>query len=118
MSKLSKNLTVREITCKCGCGFDKINPKVVETFQTIRDLWGKPIVITSACRCAKHNKRVGGSPKSQHMLGNALDMVTSGGAVAFHDFIQAMIRAKKLPYVGMVILYKDKNFVHVDVRGK
>ena len=116
MSKLSKNLTVREITCKCGCGFDKINPKVVETFQAIRDLWDKPIVITSACRCAKHNKKVGGSPKSQHMLGNALDMVTSGGAVAFHD-LSAMIRVKVNPMLEWLFYIRIKT-LSSDVRGK
>jgi uncharacterized protein YcbK (DUF882 family) len=46
--------------------------------QVVRDILNKPIKITSGYRTPAHNKAVGGSPKSQHITGNAVDIVVSG----------------------------------------
>ena len=66
MPKLSKNLTVAEITCKCGCGLAKIHPVTIEVFQKTRDYCGFALFLTSGCRCKKHNKAVGGVADSAH----------------------------------------------------
>ena len=44
--------------------------------QPLRNYIGVPVVITSGYRCAALNKKVGGSPTSQHCLGMAADFVT------------------------------------------
>ena len=41
----------------------------------IREKFGKPITITSGYRCEKLNKLVGGKPNSQHLKGQAADLV-------------------------------------------
>ena len=46
-----------EFRCKCGC-----------------DLAGTPFSLTSAYRCPKHNKAVGGVPTSAHTRGYAVDI--------------------------------------------
>lgn len=46
--------------------------------QVIRDLLGKPIVITSGYRTVSHNKAVGGASGSLHLKGMAADIVVQG----------------------------------------
>ena len=41
-----------------------------------REKWGKPILVTSGYRCPELNKAVGGVPTSQHLKGEAADIVT------------------------------------------
>ena len=48
------------------------------TLETVREHFGKPVIITSACRCEAHNERVGGSMASQHKLGRAADIIVKG----------------------------------------
>lgn len=66
MTYLSKNLTVSEITCRCGCGLSRLHPRTIEIFQSTRDFCGFPIFITSGCRCKKHNQAEGGVADSAH----------------------------------------------------
>lgn len=114
---LSKNFTKKEFACKCGCGFASPNPKLVEGLQALRDLLGKPIVISSACRCVSHNKAVGGevNPPSQHTRGAAADISVAGMSVS-----ALAAAAEKIPVfkAGGIGQYPKKGFVHVDVRGK
>lgn len=46
----------------------------IDVLQPVRSLLGSPVVITSGYRCPKLNRIVGGSPNSQHTLGEAVDM--------------------------------------------
>lgn len=41
----------------------------------IREKFGKPITVTSGYRCDKLNRLVGGKPNSQHLKGQAADLV-------------------------------------------
>lgn len=112
--KLSKNFTRKEFACKCGCGYGlndgDINPELVRVVQDIRDYFGKPVVINSGLRCADHNKRVGGAPKSQHLLGTAADIRIAG--IASKDVFNYADR--KYPNSHGVGHYH--NFTHIDVR--
>ena len=53
MGDLTKDFSRQEFACKCGCGFDRIDPRVVDMCQVIRDKLGAPVRINSACRCEK-----------------------------------------------------------------
>lgn len=75
---LSKNFSRYEFACKCGCGFDRVNPRLVHLIQEIRDEIGEPVVIYSGCRCAKHNMAVGGVVDSAHTTGEAADIYVDG----------------------------------------
>jgi hypothetical protein len=48
--------------------------ELFDTFEAIRTAWGKPLVVTSGYRCAKHNAEVGGEPMSPHRFGLAMDL--------------------------------------------
>ena len=72
---ISKHFTRWEFECKCGCGYDTVDTQLIATLEAVREHFGRPVVITSGCRCEAYNERVGGSKKSQHKLGRAADIV-------------------------------------------
>jgi uncharacterized protein YcbK (DUF882 family) len=75
MGDLSKHLSRNEIACKCGCGFDDLDEETVRLFEEVRWMNGDvPIKPSSGCRCPGHNKAEGGSDKSKHMIGTAIDI--------------------------------------------
>ena len=110
MAKLSKNFTSEEFACKCGCGFDTPDPELIRMLQTARDLYGKPITITSGCRCIKHNALSGGTPNSAHIQGKAADIATPTGTDRYL-IIKALIQAG---FERLGINF-NKKFIHVDV---
>lgn len=49
---------------------------LIPRLNQIREEWGHPIYVNSGYRCEKLNKKVGGSKKSSHMKGLAVDITT------------------------------------------
>lgn len=45
------------------------------TLEPLRAALGAPLRVNSGYRCRQLNRRVGGSPRSQHMVGEAADLV-------------------------------------------
>ncbi len=62
-----------EFDCQCGCGFgakeEHIEQDLVHVLHLLRIRAALPFRITSAARCATHNKNVGGKPRSTHLAG-------------------------------------------------
>lgn len=111
---LSKHFKRSEFACKDGCGLGlndgDVNPELVEVLEDVREHFGKPVVINSGLRCQAHNKRVGGAPRSQHLLGTAADIRVSGvDPTIVYDYLN-----KK--YTNRYGVGKYKNFTHIDVR--
>ena len=110
------NFTRDEFACKCGCGFDEIDPLLVSTLQRLRDEVQRPVVVNSGCRCRSHNAAVKGSKSSQHLRGKAADIkidgMTSGQII---DVIRRLYLDGEI-YVGYVYAING-NSVHVDVRA-
>lgn len=83
---LSKNLSLVEVmksatAIKHGIANEPssqhlTNLKAVATniFQPCRDYFGKPLAVTSGYRSPKLNDLIGGSKRSQHSKGEALDL--------------------------------------------
>ena len=112
--KLSPNLDSSEITCKCGCGLNKLDKKTVNLFQRMRDYCGFPIIITSGCRCAKHNKAVGGVADSAHLPDktgtcHALDL-NYNSAQELYKMIKGLLNAG-CTRIGINFA---KHFIHFD----
>ena len=84
MGDLSAHFSKSEFACKCGCGFgtrkNDVSRDLILLLEQMRAEYGKPIVITSGCRCPEHNKQVGGVVGSAHMRGTAADIHVAGGA--------------------------------------
>lgn len=78
MSKIAKNFYRSEFACKCGCGFDTVDIRLIQVLQDIRWHLG-PVLIISGCRCPKHNATIpGAAENSQHVYGRAADIVVMG----------------------------------------
>lgn len=112
--KLSKDFNRSEFTCKCGCGYNFINPALVNMLQAIRDAMGEPVIVTSGCRCKEHNAKVGGVENSYHLKGLAADITCKSGASKLFNVIRTLREDGRLPELGFCQYYHGKNFVHVD----
>jgi uncharacterized protein YcbK (DUF882 family) len=84
----------------------------LEILEPIRSQFG-PIIINSGYRSQEVNTRINGSPTSQHMLGQAADIV-SPNATPYE--IVNWLYTSNLP-LRQVILYppSEGNFVHVAI---
>jgi len=56
---------------------DNLIALVDNVLDPLREAYGKPIRVTSGYRCPRLNRLVGGAPNSQHMRGEAADIVAS-----------------------------------------
>ena len=79
--QLSPAFRVREFRCRDGTDTILIDEGLVVLLQCIREHFGKPVTITSGYRTAAHNRAVGGSKSSQHLLGRAADIQVQGVSV-------------------------------------
>ncbi len=68
-----------------------------------------PLIVTSAYRCAKHNKDTGGSENSLHMQGLAFDILSKDGP----DRFNLLKTARSLGFGGFGIYL---HHVHLDLR--
>jgi len=74
MDKISNHFSRREFACKCKCGFDTVDAELISILEDVREHFGLPVRINSACRCKLHNNNVGGTKSSQHLTGKAADI--------------------------------------------
>lgn len=116
--RLTKNIWRKEVACKCGCGFDTIDFETIQVVQECCNHFAAQIGVdkvslhvNSAARCKDHNKAIGGSPKSQHVYGRAMDIVIDG------------IKPADV-YEYLVTTYPDRygignyaSFTHIDTRS-
>lgn len=117
--KLSPNFSLAEFKCNDGTevpGEFVCNvSKVAKNLQVLRDYVKKPIVINSAYRSPKYNKKIGGAVKSQHLTASAADIRIPGMTPKqVYDSILTLISLGKM-HNGGVGLYNT--FVHYDVRN-
>lgn len=73
----------------------------------VREMYGKPIIVTSGFRTPFLNRLVGGVSTSQHMQGLAADLRCDDSKALFD-----LIAESDLPF-DQLIYYQKKKFVHV-----
>lgn len=85
--KLTDNFTLNELVYSVRAEANKIDnrPNVAvianlqklceNVLQPLRNHLGCPVIVTSGFRCAELNKKLGGRPNSQHLMGRAADFV-------------------------------------------
>jgi len=116
---MTKNFSIGEFNCKCGCEMPNdvlVNiTKLANQLQFVRDNLARPITINSAYRCVKHNKSIGGSKNSQHILGKAADIVISGldPILETYDYLDDLMRTGEILQGGLGMY---KTFTHIDIR--
>jgi uncharacterized protein YcbK (DUF882 family) len=113
MAKLSQHFDESEFLCKCcGTGHGFIQPHLVLGLEMLRDLIKRPIIVTCAYRCPKHNAEVGGVPNSYHVQGCAADIYAAGLTP-----YELAGQAARVPMFlnGGIGIYPKRGFIHVDV---
>ena len=106
-----KHFNRTEFTCKCGCGFNTVDFELMIILEDVREHFGLPISVHSGCRCETYNKKVGGKPKSQHLLGRASDISIKGiTPQQIYDYLITK-------YPNKYGIGKYPTFVHVDTRS-
>lgn len=112
---MSKYFSEEETRCHCGCGQNHVNPLLLEKLDAMREMIGGPIYLSCAYRCPAHNAEIPGSAKnSQHVLGNAADVLVPDYEHC-HTVDQLAWYAQQCGFDGIGRYYSDE-FVHVDVR--
>lgn len=109
MKKLAPNFKPEELMCPC-CGVCKMDKKLLTNLQALRNLLARPLIITSGYRCEKHNREIGGTTRSRHLTGQAVDIALN--KVATSDKRKYLDGATSL-FNGIGI---GTNLIHVDVR--
>jgi zinc D-Ala-D-Ala carboxypeptidase len=92
---------------------------LADLFQWLRDLCGRPIIITSAFRSPAHNASVGGSSTSQHLTAEAADGTVVG--MTNREVARRVLAAKaagEAPDYGQFIVYDDDGHVHLSLGSK
>ena len=80
--------------------------------QPVRDRVQRPLRVLSGYRPSELNAAVGGSPTSQHVLGEAADFTCDDIAGAFKAVMQ-MVLDGDLRGIGQIIYYPSQNFIHI-----
>jgi len=129
----TEHFTERDFACKDGCGYgthpDDVVTELPQLLEAARLTLGRPIYVTSGCRCAKHNEAEGGKPTSAHTRGAAADLRISGGLQRWETLVALIVGAlwmmgmlRSQPWLALARLRTvvrglgvGPTFVHVDV---
>lgn len=100
-----------EFLCKCGkCGLHQPHEELIVIYDDLERYFGRPPRISSGYRCAEHNRVIGGSSRSYHTHGMAMDVyipeIPSG---EIYDYLD-----RKYPDSCGIGRYKSHT--HVDCR--
>jgi len=110
MGDISKYFSRKEFSCECGCGFAAVDVELLKVLEDVRTYFFNPVIINSGCRCMTHNKAIGGSKKSKHILGIAADIVVENiPAEAVYYYLE-----KKYPNKYGIGRYDART--HIDIR--
>lgn len=108
----SKHFSKSELACKC-CGAVNMNESFLERLETLREVFGKPMRVSSAYRCPAHNIKVSKTgPTGPHTTGRAIDIIVMG-----REVYSLLKKANVEGFVGIGIKQKGPNetrFVHLD----
>lgn len=118
--KLTDNFWLKEFDCKDGTPVPQhLIPnvqKLANSLQVLRNTIDEPIFINSAYRTEEHNRAIGGSMRSQHLLAKAADIRIGEGFTPniIYQLIEELINDGLMAEGGLGLY---DTFVHYDVRG-
>ena len=115
-----KHFKFEEFRYRCCGGLpplarENIEALVEAVLDPARERLGKAIRVNSGYRCPKHNLKVGGAVGSQHMKGEAADVVPGESGKVTGDSLERLVRIiKELGEFDQMIVYPT--FVHVSYK--
>lgn len=68
-----------------------IEALVEHVLDPLRELYGKPIIVSSGYRCRALNKAIGGVSTSQHCKGEAADLVVKDGKAGLLRLLEILL---------------------------
>lgn len=87
---------------------------LIKFLNPMREAWGSPVLITSGYRCDQLNAILGGSLKSAHKIGFAVDMIPKNGKVTdLFNFFKDYLLTKNLDFDELILENNGKSvWVH------
>lgn len=92
---------------------------VSNVLDPLRELYGKPIIVTSGYRCPKLNKAVGGATNSQHTKGEAADIRSVSDKYSDNKKLFELIKKSNLPFDQLIWEYgtdTGPDWIHVSFK--
>lgn len=106
----TRNFKEHEWNCKhCGKPH-QMQPHVMHQVQQLREMYGAPLVLTSAWRCEDHPSEAKKKAPGQHNKGTAVDIAVTSGAMAYKLIKIALCD------LGATGFAYGNGFVHLDWR--
>lgn len=105
-----KHFDPSEFACR-GTRTIRFDKRFILILDAIREEIGQPMVVLSGYRSEKHNKKVGGVPKSMHIYGQAADILIRGTDIDPLKFIK-VARKHGITGIGQ---YPKEGFIHIDI---
>ena len=96
-----------EFVCPC-CKREEMSEELVFKLDLLRELVGKPLIVTSGFRCEKYNKKIGGAENSAHLRGWAVDIYCKSNILRFKILKYALL-------LGFQRIGIGKDFIHLDI---
>lgn len=127
---LTKHFQISEFERSETASKHQIKNKIPEKYQenlfnlanlleTIREIYGNPIIINSGYRCPELNRLVGGSANSQHLTGSAADIRTKSNTKSdnkeLFELIVKLYKSNKIEF-RQLINEKDFSWIHIAVQ--
>lgn len=104
-----------EYRCHCGrpdCEAPtEPHPDMQHALDTLRDRLGRPVYLTSLCRCAVWNAKWGGMEKSYHLTGESVDVACEDGAQRWY-----LVQTAQLFDSGFYLVEVCDKHVHLETR--
>ena len=93
--------------------------ELIDFLNPIREVWGKPIIVTSGYRCNELNKKVGGVSNSAHTIGYGVDLV-SGDFSMFSNFIKSYFQSHPEVKFDQVIIERSgkSQWIHIGLYNR
>lgn len=96
---------------------ERLTALVTWVLDPLREVYGKPIIVTSGYRCQKLNRAVGGAARSQHVWGEAADIRSVEDTPEENKKLFDLIVQLQLPFDQLINEY-NFDWVHVSYSGK
>jgi len=97
-----------------GSGEKGMDETFMRRLQMLRNLYRKPLVISSGYRTARYNEQIGGADKSLHLKGKAADVLVAG-----QEAYELLGLALAVGFKGVGVNQKGpwgQRFIHLDLR--
>ena len=106
---LAPNFKADEFNCS-HCGKNKMKQEFINKLQALRNLYGKPMTITSGYRCPKHPIEAKKAKPGAHASGCACDIAVVGAAAN-----RLLKLAFQMGFTGIGVQQKGNGrFIHLD----